>query len=134
MGGQLLGFPMLLLTTTGRRSGHPHTTALTYLTEGPSYAVVASNGGAPRHPAWFLNLRAFPQAQIQVGPMVYRVQAREAMGAERERLWNRMVQLYAGYRGYQARTTRQIPVLVLEPMRQPLPHAASGPTAARGPR
>jgi len=134
VGGRLLGLPMLLLTTTGRRSGQPHTTALTYVTEGPHYAVVASNGGAPRHPAWFHNLRAFPQAQIQVGSIVFQVQVREASGAERERLWNRMVQLYAGYRGYQARTRRQIPVLVLEPMSQPILHAASGPTPLGGPR
>ncbi|HEX9532459.1 MAG TPA: nitroreductase family deazaflavin-dependent oxidoreductase [bacterium] len=117
-GGRVLGMPVLLLTTTGRRSGQPHTTALTYLTEGAHFAVVASNGGAPQHPAWFLNLRAFPQAQIQVGSMAHRVRARQATGDERERLWNRMVQLYAGYRGYQARTTRQIPVVVLEPMSQ----------------
>jgi F420H(2)-dependent quinone reductase len=108
---------MLLLTTTGRRSGRPHTTALTYLTDDARYAVVASNGGAPHHPAWYHNLRAHPEAQIQVGPMAYLVHAREAVGAEREHLWNRMVRLYAGYHGYQARTTRQIPVLVLEPMK-----------------
>src|SRR6266849_8519964 len=128
VGGRLLGLPMLLLTTTGRRSGQLHTTALTYLTESAYYAVVASNGGAPQHPAWLHNLRAFPEAQIQVGSRVYRVQARETQGAERERLWNRMVQLYAGYRGYQARTTRQIPVVVLEPMSQPVPHTPSGRT------
>jgi deazaflavin-dependent oxidoreductase (nitroreductase family) len=116
VGGRLLGLPMLLLTTTGRRSGQPHTTALTYLAESAHYAVVASNGGAPQQPAWFHNLRAFPEAQIQVGTRVYRVHAREAQGAERERLWNGMVQLYAGYRGYKARTTRQIPVVVLEPL------------------
>ena len=95
----------------------PHTTVLTYLTEDAHYAVVASNGGAPHHPAWYHNLRAHPEAQIQVGPIAYRVHAREAVGAERERLWNRMVQLYAGYRGYQTRTTRQIPVVVLEPIK-----------------
>jgi deazaflavin-dependent oxidoreductase (nitroreductase family) len=135
VGGRLSGVPILLLTTTGRRSGHPHTTALTYLTEGAHYAVVASNGGAPQHPAWLHNLRAFPQAQIQVGSRVYRVRAREAQGAERERLWDRMVQLYAGYRGYQARTPRRIPVVVLEPMSQPTPQTASGPTlSGEGPR
>lgn len=123
---------MLLLTTTGRRSGQPHTIALTYLTEAAHYAVVASNGGAPQHPAWFHNLRAFPEAQIQVGSMVHRVRVREAVGAERERLWNRMVQLYGGYRGYQARTTRQIPVLVLEPMNQPSSRPATGPPPLGG--
>jgi deazaflavin-dependent oxidoreductase (nitroreductase family) len=132
VGRRLFGLPMLLLTTTGRRSGQPHTTALTYLTEDAHYAVVASNGGAPQHPAWFHNLHAFPEAQIQVGSMVHRVHARESTGAERERLWNRMVQLYAGYRGYQARTTRQIPVVVLEPMSQRVPHTPSGQTPRGG--
>jgi F420H(2)-dependent quinone reductase len=121
VGGRLFGMPMLLLTTTGRRSGQAHTTALTYVTEGTHHAVVASNGGAPQHPAWLHNLRAFPDAQIQVGPMVDRVRAREAVGVERDRLWNLMVQLYGGYRGYQARTRRQIPVVILEPMNQPGP-------------
>ena len=114
MGGRLLGVPMLLLTTTGRRSGQPHTTALTYLTEGVHFVIVASNGGAPHHPAWLLNLRAHSEAQIQVGATPHHVRAREAAGAERERLWTRMVHLYAGYGGYQARTTRRIPVVILE--------------------
>ena len=131
VGGRLLGLPMLLLTTTGRRSGQPHTTALTYLTDDVHYAVVASNGGARQHPAWLHNLRAFPHAQIQVGSLVYGVHAREAVGAERERLWNRMVQLYAGYRGYQARTTRQIPVLVLETHGSGDPASSQRPNAAR---
>ncbi len=126
VGARFLGLPMLLLTTTGRRSGQPHTTALTYLTEGTHFAVVASNGGAAQHPAWFHNLRTFPQAQIQLGSLVYQVKAREAQGAERERLWNRMVQLFGGYRGYQARTTRQIPVVVLEPLSRPSSDAVSG--------
>jgi F420H(2)-dependent quinone reductase len=126
VGGQLLGVPILLLTTTGRRSGLPHTTALTYLTDDAHYAVVASNGGARQHPAWLHNLRAFPHAQIQVGARVYRVHAREAAGDERERLWNQMVHLYGGYRGYQSRTRRQIPVVVLEPMSQPAAYAATG--------
>src|SRR5712692_12093532 len=91
VGERLLGLPMLLLTTTGRRSGQLHTTALTYLTESAHYAVVASNGGAPQHPAWFLNLRASPEAQIQVGSIAHRVRARQATGDEHERLWNRMV-------------------------------------------
>jgi deazaflavin-dependent oxidoreductase (nitroreductase family) len=117
VGGRLLGVPMLLLTTTGRRSGQPHTTALTYLTEGAHFVVVASNGGAPHHPAWLLNLRAHPEVQIQVGPTLHRVRAREAADPERQRLWTRMVQLYAGYGGYQARTTRRIPVVILKPVR-----------------
>ncbi len=117
MGGRLLGVPMLLLTTIGRRSGQPHTTALTYLTDGAHFVIVASNGGSPHHPAWLLNLRAHPEVQIQVGPTRHRVRAREAADPERQRLWTGMVQLYAGYGGYQARTTRRIPVVILEPMR-----------------
>lgn len=134
VGWRLLGVPILLLTTVGRRSGQPHTTALTYLTEGNSFVVVASNGGARQHPAWFHNLRASPQAQIQVGSTRHQVQAREASGAERERLWNRMVQLYAGYRGYQGRTRRQIPVLILDPVNPRTAHTAGGPTAPGGAR
>lgn len=115
VGGRLIGMPVLLLTTRGRRTGRPHTTALTYLPEDASCVIVASNGGAPNHPAWLLNLRASPEADIQVGQRRLRVRAREAGDAERERLWTRIVRVNPGYAVYQARTTRRIPVVVLEP-------------------
>lgn len=114
LGGRLIGMPVLLLTTTGRRTGKAHTTALMFLPEGRNFVIVASNGGAPHHPAWFLNLRARPQAEIQIRRRLLRVQAREAEGAERAQLWARIVQTYAGYAAYQARTSRRIPVIVLE--------------------
>lgn len=116
LGGRLIGIPMLLLTSTGRRSGRPRTTALTYLPEGRTFVVIASNGGAPNHPNWWLNLRAHPEAEIQVGGRHLRVRVRETEGAERERLWARTVQTFSGYAAYQARTTRRIPVAVLEPI------------------
>jgi deazaflavin-dependent oxidoreductase (nitroreductase family) len=130
VGARFLGVPMLLLTTTGRRTGRPHTTALTYLKDGEHLVVVASNGGARQHPAWFLNLRASPHAQVQVGSMLYGVRASEAAGAERERLWTGMIQLYRGYRGYQARTARRIPVVILEPLSQPAPAVTTPQTTA----
>ncbi len=116
VGGRLLGVPVLLLTTTGRRTGRLHTTALTHLVEGRNVVVIASNGGAPNHPAWLLNLRARPEAEIQVGGQRRRVRAREANGAERERFWTRVVQAMPRYADYKARTSRRIPVVVLEPI------------------
>jgi deazaflavin-dependent oxidoreductase (nitroreductase family) len=113
IGGHLAGMPVLLLTTRGRRSGRPHTTTLTYLPDGRAFVVIASNGGAPRHPDWFLNLRAHPEAQVEVGARRLSVQAREAEGPERDRLWALVVQRYGGYAVYQRRTRRRIPVVVL---------------------
>ncbi len=115
VGGRLIGMPVLLLTTRGRRTGWPHTTALTYLQEDGDCVIVASNGGAPSHPAWLLNLRAHPEAEIQVGERRLRVRAREAGDVERERLWTQIVRANPGYGVYQRRTTRRIPVVVLEP-------------------
>jgi len=116
LGGRLLGMPVLLLTTKGRRTGRPHTTALLYFPEGRNVVVIASSGGSAAHPAWWWNLRAHPEARIQIGRGVRRVRAREAEGPERERLWARVVRAYRGYAAYQARTSRRIPVVVLEPV------------------
>ena len=113
LGGRLLGMPVLLLTTKGRRTGRPHTTALLYFPEGRNVVVIASSGGSPAHPAWWWNLRAHPEGRIQIGRGVRR---REAEGPERERLWARVVRAYRGYAAYQARTSRRIPVVVLEPV------------------
>lgn len=107
--------PVLLLTTTGRRSGQPHTTALTYLRDGRNLVVVASNGGAPKDPDWMLNLRTNPRAVIQMLDVRLAVRSREAAGAKRSELWKRVVQKYSGYAAYQSRTTRTIPVVILEP-------------------
>lgn len=107
--------PVLLLTTTGRRTGRPHRVGLTYLPHGSGFAVVGSNGGAPNHPDWILNLKAYPQATVQIGAARAAVRAREAAGQERDDLWRRTVAAYPGYAAYRQRTRRTIPIVVLEP-------------------
>jgi deazaflavin-dependent oxidoreductase (nitroreductase family) len=109
------GPPMLLLDQVGAKSGRRRTTPLAYLTDGEDLVIVASKGGHPRHPAWFHNLRANPAATIQVGTERRTVQARVATPEERGRLWPRVVQAYRGYAGYQERTEREIPLVILEP-------------------
>jgi deazaflavin-dependent oxidoreductase (nitroreductase family) len=105
----------LLLQTTGRKSHAPQTTPLIYGKDGGGFVIVASKGGAPEHPAWFLNLRDNPEVRFQVVNKKYRGTARIAAGAERARLLAMMTGLYPPYRDYQAKTTREIPVVVLEP-------------------
>ncbi|HSQ00627.1 MAG TPA: nitroreductase family deazaflavin-dependent oxidoreductase [Candidatus Dormibacteraeota bacterium] len=114
IGGSLMGLPVLLLTTSGRKSGQPRTTALMYLPRATDFVVVASVLGEPRHPFWWRNLEADPEATVLVGRSRYAVRAREAVGAEREALWRLVVAKVADYEEYQARTTRRIPVVVLE--------------------
>jgi F420H(2)-dependent quinone reductase len=107
--------PMLLLDHVGARSGKVRTTPLAYLQDGQNLVLVASKGGHPRNPAWFHNLMENPETTIQVGAERRAVRARIAEGEERERLWVEVVDLYGGYRDYQERTDRQIPLVVLEP-------------------
>lgn len=116
IGATLGGRPMLLLRTVGRRTGTPRTAALLYVRDGDAYAVVASKGGAPQHPGWLHNLRARPDVEIQVGRERMPMRARIAEGEERSRLWARADAVNQGqYSVYQSRTTRRIPVIVLEP-------------------
>ncbi|HVA15281.1 MAG TPA: nitroreductase family deazaflavin-dependent oxidoreductase [Stellaceae bacterium] len=107
--------PCLLLQTSGRKSHAAQTTPLIYGKDGNSFIVVASRGGAPTHPAWFLNLKDHPEVRFQVASKKYRGTARITAGAERERLYAMMTRLYPPYRDYQAKTTREIPVVALEP-------------------
>ena len=116
VGGRMMGMPVLLLTTTGRRSGQPRTSPLMYLPDGEACVVIASNAGEPRHPAWWLNLLDQPRATVQRGNRVLPVVAREAQGEEREQLWARLVRAEPSYQTYAQRTTRRIPVVVLEPV------------------
>ena len=109
------GPPMLLLDHVGARSGTRRTTPLVYVDDAPNVVIVASKGGHPRHPAWFHNLRAHPDVEVQIGSRRRRVHARGATEAERKRLWPMAVATYSGYRGYQQRTDRLIPLVVLEP-------------------
>jgi deazaflavin-dependent oxidoreductase (nitroreductase family) len=113
--GELVGMKVLLLSTTGAKSGTQRTTALTYLEADGGYVVIGSFLGEPRHPAWVHNLRANPRATVQVGARQLSVSAREARGEERARLWSRLVALQPDYRAYESRTNREIPVVVLEP-------------------
>lgn len=119
IGGTMMGMPVLLLTTTGRRSAAPRTSPLMYFPEGDACVVIASNAGEPKHPAWWLNLRQSPRATVQRGGEITPVVAREAQGDERARLWARLVGMEPSYETYRQRTTRQIPVVVLEPVRRP---------------
>jgi deazaflavin-dependent oxidoreductase (nitroreductase family) len=115
LGARLANNDMALLVTEGRRSGRHHTVPLLYLRDGAALIVIASFGGRDHHPDWYLNLRATPHAEVRLGSAILEVQARTAEGAERRRLWARAERAYPGYAEYQARTDREIPVVVLEP-------------------
>src|ERR1700737_2937591 len=107
--------PMLLLDHVGAKSGTKRTSPLVYVDDGDNLVLVASKGGHPKHPAWFHNLRANPDTSVQVGTRRMPVRARVADSQERARLWPKAVKTYAGYRGYQERTDREIPLVILEP-------------------
>jgi deazaflavin-dependent oxidoreductase (nitroreductase family) len=115
-GAWLPGVPqMLLLDHIGARTGALRTTPLAYAVDGPDLVLVASKGGHPQHPAWYHNLLAHPETEVQVGRERRPVRARVARPEERERLWRLATAVYPGFDDYQARTRRQIPVVVLEP-------------------
>ena len=107
------GVPTLLLTTTGRRTGTKHRTALIYGRDGADYVIVGSKGGSKKHPAWYLNLDANPQVDVQVGAERFSAVARTVTGTERARLWAKMNTIWRHYDGYQEQTDREIPVVVL---------------------
>ncbi len=108
--------PTLLLTTTGRKSGSALTLPLIFGRSGPNYVVVASKGGAPTDPAWYVNLQANPEVKVQVKAEKFTAHAYTAEGAERAALWRKMVEIYGPYEQYQTKTDRQIPVVVLKPV------------------
>ena len=116
--GRVLGkvgrAPVLLLTTTGRRSGQPRTAPVVYMADGERLVVIGSNAGNQRTPAWALNLKANSEAGVQVRGERREVRARVAQGDERADLWRRMTQQYSGFDEYRERTTRDIAVFVLE--------------------
>lgn len=115
IGGRFGRAPILLLTTTGRKSGRRRTTPLVYLPDGENMVIIASNGGSDRHPEWWLNLRSEPKAEVQAGRDVKSVVAEKAEGEERYRLWMEVNEMYHGYDEYQRSTEREIPVVVLRP-------------------
>jgi deazaflavin-dependent oxidoreductase (nitroreductase family) len=114
-GHRFYGSPALLLTTRGRKSGKLRRTALIYGRDADRYLVVASNGGSARHPAWYLNLVADPEVRVQVAAEHFRAQARPATPEEKPELWRIMAKIFPTYDRYQAKTSREIPLVILEP-------------------
>ncbi|MGI8664702.1 MAG: nitroreductase family deazaflavin-dependent oxidoreductase [Jatrophihabitans sp.] len=108
------GVASLLLTTTGRTSGKLRRTALIYGEHNSSYLLVASQGGADKHPLWYLNLVANPQVELQVGSDKFAATARTASAEEKPELWQQMVEIFPNYADYQAKTERQIPLVICE--------------------
>lgn len=110
-------WPCLLLTTMGAKTGRTRTTPLVYVRDGENLVLIASKGGNPKHPAWYLNLRANPEVEVLIDGKTGRYIARDAEEEERERLWNKAVGVYSGYEKYKRRAgERVIPVVVLEPV------------------
>ena len=118
IGGRMADSPVLLLTTTGRRSGKQRTVPLLYLMDGPNVVLVASNGGAARHPTWWLNLQTTSKARIQIKGIRRRVKAKQASAAEKQHLWPRLTAMYPGYKRYQEITDRDIPVVILRSLEE----------------
>lgn len=114
VGGPFAGAPLLLLTTTGAKSGRRYTTPLMYLQEGNRRYIFASKAGAPTNPAWYHNLLAHPRATIEVGTESFDVNASVVTGAERDRIYHEQATRYPGFAEYEAKTTRTIPVVALE--------------------
>ncbi len=114
-GRWLRGAPILLLTTIGRKSGEPRVAPLLYLRDGERVVVVASKGGMSKHPLWYWNLEANPDVEIEIGRERTKMLARRASDQEKAALWPRLIEMYRDYDDYQARTERNIPVIILSP-------------------
>src|SRR5262249_14031380 len=116
VGGPFEGAPVLLLHTTGAKSGKERVNPMMYQqVDHDGYAVFASKGGAPTNPDWYHNLLAQPDVTAEIGTETRRLRARVATGEERERIWSKQKELYPGFADYERRTARQIPVVILEP-------------------
>ena len=114
VGGPFANAPLLLLTSTGAKSGKPRTMPLVYTTDGDHIVVIASKGGAPTSPDWYHNLVAHPEATIELGTETFNVRAIVTEGEERQRLYDQQAALMPNFAEYQKKTTRQIPVVILE--------------------
>ena len=115
LGGRMGKNPILLLNTVGRRSGKERVTPLLYAMDSEDYAIVASYGGAPKHPDWFLNLQANPETSIEVGGRKINVRAEVATPEDKPRLWAKLTEMYSTYDDYRKKTDREIPVVILHP-------------------
>ena len=114
VGGLFQGAPMLLLTSTGAKTGRRHTTPVVYTTDGDRLVILASKGGSPTNPAWYHNLVANPEATVELGPDTFKVKAVVTTGEERSRLFEQQAAVMPNFAEYQQKTTRQIPVIALE--------------------
>jgi len=119
-GGKLFGrmgkSPIMLLNTVGRKTGRKRTSPLLYVMDGEDFVIIASKGGAAAHPAWYLNLRANPEATVEIGDREVQVEAEVVDPEEKARLWQKMVEMYPAYDDYQRKTGREIPLLILHPV------------------
>ncbi|MGX9791466.1 nitroreductase family deazaflavin-dependent oxidoreductase [Mycobacterium sp. MMS18-G62] len=115
-GTELQGKPVILLTTVGAKTGKIRKTPLMRVEHNGEYAVVASLGGAPKHPVWYHNIKAHPRVELQDGPVAKEYEAREVVGDEKATWWERAVEAWPDYANYQKKTDRQIPVFVLTPV------------------
>ena len=120
IGGKLGKVPVLLLTTKGRKTGKQRTLPLIYIGDGSAYVVTASAGGADKHPGWFFNIRSNPQATIQVKDQRIKVTAEIAGPDKKPELWARLVEVGPNFAGYQKRTSREIPMVILHPVEERL--------------
>lgn len=129
IGRRVRGVDVLLLDHVGRRSGQRRTNPLLFIEDGDDLVIVASKGGSPKHPAWWLNLRDSPRTTVQVGGERREIVARQADAEERARLWPRLVEVWPDYEDYQRRTNREIPVVILSPAGATAEAAAGAPAS-----
>ena len=120
IGGKMDKVPVLLLTTTGRKTGKKRTLPLIYIMDGSAYVITASAGGADKNPGWFFNIRSNPQATIQVKDKHIRVTAEIAGQEKKSELWARLVEVAPNFAGYQKRSSREIPMVILHPVEERL--------------
>jgi deazaflavin-dependent oxidoreductase (nitroreductase family) len=116
LSGPFVNAPLMLLTTTGAKSGRPFTTPLVYTRDGGRIVIIASKGGFPKHPAWFHNLKANPTVTVEIGTQKFQAKATITSDLERQRLFDAQAKLMPNFNEYQKATTRVIPVVVLEPI------------------
>ncbi len=117
LGGRVQGLSVLLLKTTGRKTGKERITPLGYFTENGNYVITASNAGRAKHPAWFLNLRAKPRVTVETPDRQFEAEAEVAVPETRRKLWSRLISLSPAYANYATKTTREIPLVVLHPLK-----------------
>ena len=120
IGGKMGKVPVLLLTTTGRKTGKQRTLPLVYIKDDSDYVITASAGGADKHPGWFFNIRSNPQATIQVKDKHIQVTAEIAEPEKKSELWSRLVKVAPNFAGYEKRTSREIPMVILHPVEERL--------------